>query len=178
MNARQVLPEVAVERDTHHRIEQFLFREARLLDHERWDDWLALVAEDIHYWMPTMENRRRIDLAGPYGQERGALFDDNLHDLTRRVTRFKQPSAWAEDPPTRHAHVVSGVEAFEGERAGEYIVHSTFVNYRTRVDHDNYQLVGRREDVLRDGPDGLRLARRKIVITQSVLLAKNLNTFL
>lgn len=178
MNARQALPEVAVDRDTHHRIEQFLFREARLLDHERWDDWLALAAEDIHYWMPTMENRRRIDKAGPYGQDRGALFDDNLHDLTRRVTRFKQPSAWAEDPPTRHAHVVSGVEAFECERAGEYIVHSTFVNYRTRVDHDNYQLVGRREDILRDGPDGLRLARRKIVITQSVLLAKNLNTFL
>ncbi|PKO26388.1 MAG: 3-phenylpropionate dioxygenase [Betaproteobacteria bacterium HGW-Betaproteobacteria-9] len=178
MNARQALPEVAVDRDTHHRIEQFLYREARLLDHERWDDWLALVAEDIHYWMPTMENRRRIDKAGPYGQDRGALFDDNLYDLTRRVTRFKQPSAWAEDPPTRHAHVVSGVEAFEGERAGEYIVHSTFVNYRTRVDHDNYQLVGRREDILRDGSDGLRLARRKIVITQSVLLAKNLNTFL
>lgn len=56
--------------------------------------------------------------------------------------------------------------------------HSTFVNYRTRVDHDNYLLVGRREDVLRLGDNGLRLARRKIVITQSVLLAKNLNTFL
>ena len=36
-----------------------LYREARLLDNERWDDWLALLAEDIHYWMPTMENRRR-----------------------------------------------------------------------------------------------------------------------
>src|SRR5690606_29323960 len=125
--------------------------EARLLDEERWDDWLALMTEDIHYWMPTLENRRRADKAGPYGPDRGALYDDSLQDLTRRVTRFKQPSAWAEDPPTRHAHVISGVEAYEGERDGEYRVHSTFVNYRTRVDHDNYLLVGRREDVLRLG---------------------------
>lgn len=178
MNALKALADVPVDRDTHHRIEQFLFREARLLDEERWDDWLTLMAEDIHYWMPTMENRRRADKAGPYGPDRGALYDDNLHDLTRRVTRFKQPSAWAEDPPTRHAHMVSGVEAYEGERSGEYRVHSTFVNYRTRVDHDNYLLCGRREDVLRVEADGLRLARRKIVITQSVLMAKNLNTFL
>lgn len=178
MSAREALPEVPVDLQTHHRIEQFLFREARLLDAECWDDWLALMAPDIHYWMPTLENRRRADKAGPYGPDRGALYDDNLHDLTRRVTRFKQPSAWAEDPPTRHAHVVSGVEAFAGDQAGEYRVHSTFVNYRTRVDHDNYLLVGRREDVLRDAQGGLLLARRKILITQSVLLAKNLNTFL
>lgn len=178
MSAHQSFPDIPVDRETHHRIEQFLFREARLLDEERWDDWLALMTADIHYWMPTLENRRRADKAGPYGPDRGALYDDSLQDLTRRVTRFKQPSAWAEDPPTRHAHVISGVEAYEGERDGEYRVHSTFVNYRTRVDHDNYLLVGRREDVLRLGDNGLRLARRKIVITQSVLLAKNLNTFL
>ena len=54
MSARQALIEVAVDLATHHRIEQFLFREARLLDEERWDDWLALMAEDIHYWMPTL----------------------------------------------------------------------------------------------------------------------------
>lgn len=178
MNAKTALPEIGVDAETQRRVEQFLYREARLLDNERWDDWLALMAEDIHYWMPTLENRRRADKAGPYGPDRGALYDDNLHDLTRRVTRFKQPSAWAEDPPTRHAHVVSGVESYEGERAGEYRVHSSFVNFRTRVDHDNYMLGGRREDILRLGADGLRLARRKIVITQSVLLAKNLNTFL
>lgn len=122
MSAHQSFPDIPVDRETHHRIEQFLFREARLLDEERWDDWLALMTEDIHYWMPTLENRRRADKAGPYGPDRGALYDDSLQDLTRRVTRFKQPSAWAEDPPTRHAHVISGVEAYEGERDGEYRV--------------------------------------------------------
>lgn len=178
MSAKQQLKEVPVDRDTLHKVEQFLYREARLLDNERWDDWLALMAEDIHYWMPTMENRRRADKNGAYAVDRGALYNDNLLDLTRRITRFKQPTAWAEDPATRHAHVVSGVEVYQGEKADELIVHSSFVNYRSRVEKDNDLLVGRREDVLRADGESFKLARRKIVITQSVLMAKNLNTFL
>ncbi len=57
-------------------------------------------------------------------------------------------------------------------------MHSTFVNYRSRVEKDNDLLVGRREDVLRADGDSFKLVRRKIIITQSVLMAKNLNTFL
>ncbi len=179
MNATVTLaPEVPVDAETQRRIEQFLYREARLLDHERWDDWLALMAEDIHYWMPAMENRRRVDKKGAYQADGAAFFNDNLRDLGRRVARFKQPSAWAEDPPTRHAHVITGIEAFQGDKTDEYLVHSTFVNYRSRVERDNDLLVGRREDVIRVVDGGFRLARRLILITQSVLIAKNLNTFL
>jgi hypothetical protein len=39
-------------------------------------------------------------------------------------------------------------------------------------------LVGRREDKLRRVGGGLRIASRKILIEQSVLLAKNLTVFL
>ena len=31
----------------------FVLREARLLDQQRWEDWLDLFAEDGHYWMPV-----------------------------------------------------------------------------------------------------------------------------
>ena len=48
--------------DTQHEIEQFLFYEARLLDEWRWRDWYDLLAEDIHYWMPTRKNRLRARL--------------------------------------------------------------------------------------------------------------------
>ncbi|AMU04747.1 3-phenylpropionate dioxygenase (plasmid) [Burkholderia cenocepacia] len=167
-----------VEHATAHRIEQFLYREARLLDSEAWDEWLGLMAEDIHYWMPAIENRRRADKLGAYAPGRGAYFDDSLHDLERRVARFKQPSAWAEDPPTRHVHVISNVEALHGSQAGEYLVHSVFVNYRSRGEADNDLLLGRREDLIREVGGDFRVARRKIVITQSLLMSKNLNTFL
>ncbi|MBP0620827.1 3-phenylpropionate/cinnamic acid dioxygenase subunit beta [Cupriavidus consociatus] len=171
----------SVDRETAHRIEQFLFREARLLDTEAWDAWLGLMADDIHYWMPAIENRRRADKLGAYARGRGAYFDDTRFDLERRVARFKQPSAWAEDPPTRHVHVISNVEAMAADESGGYLVHSVFVNYRSRGEADNDLLLGRREDLIRsvDGePDDFRIARRKIVITQSLFMSKNLNTFL
>lgn len=169
--------EQPVHRETAYRIEQFLFKEARLLDSERWKEWLDLMTEDIHYWMPSIENRRRADRLGAYAAGRGAYFDDSHLDLERRVARFMQPSAWAEDPPTRHVHVISNVEAYCSSLADEYIVHSVFVNYRSRGEADNDLLLGRREDVLRVVDSELRIARRKIVITQSLLMSKNLNTF-
>ena len=38
-------------------VQQFLFREARLLDACRYGEWLKLLTDDIHYWMPVIENR-------------------------------------------------------------------------------------------------------------------------
>ncbi|NIE72939.1 3-phenylpropionate/cinnamic acid dioxygenase subunit beta [Pantoea sp. Ap-967] len=160
------------------RVEQFLLREARLLDDERWDEWLQTLSEAIHYWMPGIENRRREDKSGPYRLEHMALFDDGMRELQRRVSRFKQPSAWAENPPTRNVHLVSNVEVYAGDHVGEYRAYSCFINVRSRGLDEQYQLTGRREDVLRLEADGLKLLRRKILIPNAMLLCKNINTFL
>jgi 3-phenylpropionate/cinnamic acid dioxygenase small subunit len=37
-------------------IEEFLYHEAELLDERRYEDWLALIADDIRYWMPMRRN--------------------------------------------------------------------------------------------------------------------------
>ena len=39
------------------RVEQFLYREARLLDERRFHEWLELFTEDVHYWMAGRRNR-------------------------------------------------------------------------------------------------------------------------
>src|SRR5204862_6804952 len=38
-------------------VEQFLYREARLLDERRFDEWLDLFTEDVRYWMGARANR-------------------------------------------------------------------------------------------------------------------------
>ena len=38
-------------------IEQFLYAEAALLDELRFDEWLTLLTDDIHYYMPTRRTR-------------------------------------------------------------------------------------------------------------------------
>ena len=53
-----------------------------------------------------------------------------------------------------------------------------FLIYRNRVETETDLLVGKREDVLRREDGRWRIARRKIVLDQSVLLAKNLTFFI
>ncbi len=159
-------------------IQQFLYREARLLDGEQYDEWLNLLADDIHYWVPGVQARYRKDNK-KFSLDRMAFFDDDLEYLKIRVARAKQPSAWAEDPPTRHFHLVGNIEVEKTENPAEWTVHSVILNNRNRAEDDEMELKARRVDLIRRDKDGyLKLARRKVVLQNTVLQAKNINTFL
>jgi ethylbenzene dioxygenase beta subunit len=160
------------------RAEAFLFHEARLLDLEAYDEWLALLEDDVHYWVPGIENRNRRDPLGAYSEGHMAYFDDGKSDLARRIARFTSDTAWAENPPTRHLHLVSNVEVEPTGRPDEHRVHSVLVCHRWRYEKDEDVLYGRREDALRETGAGLRLARRRVLLSHTILPAKNLNTFL
>lgn len=158
-------------------VEAFLYHEAWLLDRERHREWLGLVTEDIHYWMPNFENRFRANAAVTLEPGRMAHFDDSHADLERRVRRFEQDTAWSESPATRHVHSITNIEVMPGERDGELFVRSVFINYRNRSERDTDLLFGRREDVLRRVGGTWKLARRVVHAAQNVLQSKNLNTF-
>lgn len=170
-------------------IERFYRREARLLDSERFDDWYALLADDLFYWLPLIENRWRRDKRPLLDPDAMAMFDERKADIAVRIGRMKSNMVWSEDPPTRHVYIIGNVEAFETGRDGEYEVHSTFLQYRNRSEHDEVTLAGRRRDILRragagvgagagaGAGDGFLIARRLVLLPQSVLLAKNLSAF-
>ena len=159
------------------RIERFYRKEARLLDEERHAEWYELLADDLFYWMPLRENRFRRDTRAEFDPAAMALFDESKADIAIRLGRLNSNLVWTEDPPTRHVYIVSSVEAFETAVAGEYEVHSAFVQHRNRSEHDEVTLHGRRRDLLRADGDGFRIARRMILLPQSVLLTKNLSAF-
>ena len=85
--------------------------------------------------------------------------------------------AWAEDPPSRTRHLVTNVQVRQRSAADEYDVTSSFLLYRTRLETDLNLFAGRREDMLRKTGEGWRIARRKILLDQNVVLAKNLSVF-
>lgn len=175
----KVLPEPAVaSMELTHRVAQFYFREARMLDEERYEKWLGMMTDDIHYFMPGIVATYRRNSKRESQIPHAAHFDDDMFGLRRRVTRFLHETAWAEDPPTRCVRVISGVEVEATDNVHEYVAHSTFTNCRGRNDTDEDILYGRRVDLLRVVDGSLRIARRRIVITQAVLLSKNLNIFL
>ena len=39
--------------ETQFKAEQFLYRQAEVLDERLWDEWLNLFATAGHYWMPA-----------------------------------------------------------------------------------------------------------------------------
>jgi 3-phenylpropionate/cinnamic acid dioxygenase small subunit len=158
-----------------HEIEQFLYAEAALLDDGDFHGWLAILADDIHYWMPTRYNRTRRERGLDMSRENElAFFDDDKASLAMRVKRLDTGMAWAEDPPSRTRHLVTNVQ-IRPRQADEYDVTSAFLLYRTRLETDLNIFAGRREDVLRKTADGWRIARRKIILDQNVVLAKNLS---
>lgn len=159
------------------RIERFYRLEARLLDEERYDAWYELLADDLFYWMPLRQNRFRRDPRPEIAPDNMAMFDECKADIAVRIARLASNLVWTEDPPTRHVYLISNVEAFMAGKAGEFEVHSTFVQYRNRSEHDAAELVGRRRDLLRNTGDGFHIVRRLILLPQSVLLTKNLSSF-
>jgi PAH dioxygenase small subunit len=152
---------------------EFLYREAEMLDGNRFSDWLALFTEDIRYDMPV---RTTQVLASGTGFQEVAFFDDNIHSLRTRIRRLETDTAWAETPPSRTRHFVSNVLAAAGERAGEYAVNVNFMVTRSRGDQGYQFFTGRRDDTLRRDPAGqLRIARRRILVDQTVITATNLS---
>lgn len=158
-------------------VEQFLYQEARLLDERHFHTWLELFTEDLHYWMPTRSNRLLPDIGRELsGRGELAYFDDDLPMLRARVVRLDTGMAWAEDPPSRTQHLVTNVQIDE-LTTDELKVHCCFLIFRGRNETEEDLFAGYRDDVLRRVEGGLKIARRKIVLTQNVLSAKNLSIF-
>ncbi len=103
--------------------------------------------------------------------------DEDKDSLTRRVDRLDSGMAWAEDPPSRTRHIITNIEVEAGDSADELRAYSNFFMYRTRAETEQDFYVGSRQDVLRRINGQLRVASRKIVLDQTVLLAKNVSNF-
>lgn len=166
-------------------VQQFLYREARLLDERRFNDWMALLADDIHYWVPTRQNRGQSRTDGSLdverelsGPEELAFFDENKLTLVGRVVRLGTGQAWGENPPSRTRRFVTNIEIERGDAADELQVHSNLLLYRSRRAEDEHWFVAGRDDLLRRAAGSFQLARRKVILDSSVLLSPNLSLFL
>jgi phthalate 3,4-dioxygenase beta subunit len=163
--------------ERHLQAHQWLVDEAYLLDAQRYEEWLALLTDDIHYIMPV---RVTTALGAGYDSAPGmAHFDENKYSLGRRVARFQTEHAWTEDPPSRLRHHVTNVRTFATEDPGHLIADSGILLYRSRGDvREPALLSAGREDLLRQTAGGWRLARRTVLVDDSVLRTQNLAIFL
>ena len=156
--------------------EAFLYREAALLDERRFEEWLEVLTDDVHYWMPIRRTTTAREVASEFTRPGDmAFFDDDREMLTLRVKRLSVGRAWAEDPPSRTRHLITNVRILETS-GDETLTASNFQLYRTRLDSEEDCWVGRREDLLRRVDGTLMLARRHVFLEQTVILSQNLSS--
>ena len=105
----------------------FVAREARLLDARRYDEWLALFAEDGRYWVP-LQGADQADA----DTHNSLAYEDRLL-LALRIERLKDPRAHSQHPPSRGQHVLQRSTVLERDDAqGRYGLHTPFVYIEAR----------------------------------------------
>lgn len=144
--------------DTQRAVEQFLYRQCEILDGRRWDDWLALFAEDGRYWMPANEDQET-------GEGLPNIFyeDDYLMDM--RIRRLEHPYAHSQNPKNQMSHVVSNV-IIEEEDETSVIARSKFVVVEYRNDDQRY-FAGKYRHHLIKADDGFRIKLQRVDIVNA-----------
>lgn len=143
-------------------VEDFLFREADLLDSWRLDEWLGLFDDDATYEVPTTD--------APDARPGEDLFiiADTMQVLRGRVTRLKSSNAFVESPKSRTRRFVTNVRITR-TGASDVAVAANFNIARIRKGVvDAY--IGRYDHTLRVLADGqLRFRRRRAVLDLDAL---------
>jgi p-cumate 2,3-dioxygenase beta subunit len=140
---------------TRAQVEDFLYREAELLDEWRLEEWLGLLTEDASYYVPPNDH--------PEGDPKNTLFilADDIVRIRERVKRLSSPECHAEYPHSRTRRMISNVRIVS-EEADLIRVAANFVCYRFRRYERIREYVGHYRYVLQRAE--LKIKERRAVI--------------
>jgi benzoate/toluate 1,2-dioxygenase beta subunit len=155
--------------------EALLFREARLIDEGRFDEWLAMFAPDCRYWVPILDEDR---------EGEPSIIDDDHQRLEERVYRLTSTPAYAQRPPSRTQHNISNVEVLEPAADGSVEVRCNLLLVELRTGDATQAGLGKQRliaarchYVFVGGPDW-RIRLRKLVLIDRDLPHYNLSFIL
>ena len=137
--------------------EQFLYHEARLLDTQRYEEWLELFTADATYWVPLEKDQ-------PNPLETSSIIHDDRTLLELRVKLARHPRAHARLPLARTVHQVGNIMVEDGKE--EVKVHSTLqlVEFRNEKQRLYGALVEHR---LRKADGSFKIAHKRVDLVNS-----------
>ena len=138
--------------------EQFLFHEARLLDTQRYEEWLDLFTEDATYWVPLEQGQKD-------AFETSSIIHDDRTLLGLRVKQLRHPRAHARVPLARTVHQVGNVMVL-AQAGDELQVGSTLtvVEFRSEKQRVFGALVEHR---LKRNSGAFRIAHKRVDLVNS-----------
>lgn len=140
----------------HHEVSQFLFREARLQDENRYDDWEALWTDDGVYWIPANGD------ADVDPETQMSITYDNRSRIALRIRQFHTGKRHAQAPVSRLRRVVSNVE-ITGRNGDEIMVSANAILFESSLRGETIWGFAYRY-LLRRTSDGLRMAKKTVIL--------------
>lgn len=149
-------------------VEQFLYYEAWCMDENRYDDWLALWAPELAYWVPCNNEDNE-------PKQMVSIIHDNRTQIEQRLLRLKGRAAYAQQPRSRMVRVVSNVVILS-DNVESTMVTSSFTLGEIRSGNQEIYL-GRSVHVLNKCDGQFRMSEKKVLLLNNDAPLGNL-TFL
>jgi 3-phenylpropionate/cinnamic acid dioxygenase small subunit len=149
----------------------FVYREARLIDQHRFEEWLALFSDDGHYWMPLEWGQTDPRLTC------SLMYEDKLL-LSIRVERLKHNRNFSQKPKSRCHHVLQAPQIDSRDEAGNTYVTWTPMHYvETRMDEQTlYAAWATHTLTVEDGR--LRIKLKRVDLVNSDAAFGNIQLFM
>jgi 3-phenylpropionate/cinnamic acid dioxygenase small subunit len=146
---------------TQQAVEQFLYRQADLLDRKQWQAYIDLFTDDARYWMPASPEQTT-------GEGAPSIFYEDKNLMTVRMRRVQHPDAWSQRPMWGTNHIVGNVVVESDDvAAGRLVVRSRFHMMEFRRDASRHFAGTYVHHLVRDGDDfRIRLQRVDMVNAQ------------
>lgn len=132
---------------------QFIYREARLQDEHRYDDWEALWTDDGVYWVPANGE-------GGDPEQVMSIIYDNRSRIALRIRQYHTGKRFSQTPQSRLRRLVSNIEVLEDD-GSELSVGSNVLIFENQTRGD-VLWAARTEYLLRRVDGGLRMVRKKV----------------
>jgi ethylbenzene dioxygenase beta subunit len=157
----------------HHDIQHFLFREALLLDHERYEEWIELLAADVRYRTPV-HFARAIGVDPPAGAE---YFEDDHRSLTSRIHQLRESGA-ATRATGHMRRLITNVIACPRRRDEYDVLSYLLIALGSPAENASWLLSAERHDHLRRAAQSFRIVRREIIVDRRQAAAGAIDLFL
>ncbi len=150
---------------------EFVYREARLIDDKRFDDWYELFAPDARYWMPLTRGQ-------PDGESYSSLFYEDRLLLKVRIERLKNPKSYSQNQPSHCQHVLQRPEVLTlDSAAADFTLRTPFMYAESRLD-DQFVLAGVAHHRLTCIKDALRIKLKRIELLNREAALPSIELFL
>ena len=145
-------------------VEDFLFREAELLDRWELPEWAALYTDDARYEVASLSAD---DPWNASPSDSIFLIADDRTELGLRADRLMKKTAHCEFPHSKTRRMIGNVR-LNGEEEGKLKAKANFVTYRTKSGRTS-RYMGEAHYLLERSGEGFRIRHKRCVLDLETL---------